>query len=98
MRKKILQQFSLSENEIPSYYKLMKDRPKINSFVVPVIQCHSQQVHVQLNIDTTYIEETSLVPLISPTNSCDVSSFIGETSISVEDAYSQVVATKKHRY
>ena len=95
MRKKILSQNILSVDCVPSYYMLTKNRPKLNSFVVhPNQMLYSLQDKDNICIDTTTdVDETSLVPLVSSPfeRKMDfLSSFIGNTTISLESAFEEV--------
>ena len=92
MRKALVEQHNVSENELPTYYKIAKNRPKIESFSVKPDDCdpwfRNTIPNVDCNInDTTLNETTALQPLYTP------SSFIN-TDIDIKDAYEKIKASE----
>ena len=105
MRKKILVQNLLSSDALPSYHMLTKNRPKIILFVVlPDLHFDSLQ-STSINSDTindTMVSDASLIPLaLSQSHGSTedaLSSFIGNTSISLEDAFKEVITSSNDIY
>lgn len=100
MRKTMMEQFSIPDNTLTSYYMLTKYWPKINHFVVrPLLnRPYSEQDNLGSE-DLTSLPEAVLVPLtstsINSNTSYDLSSVIGDPNISLQEAFDQCSSSEK---
>ena len=101
MRKDIIRDFKVPLANMPNFYTLTKHRPKITSLLVKPSVLHNDLIldSEVVNIDATELTSTNdLVP--RPTRNVEgssvklLSSFIGNTQISLQDAFFNV---EEHR-
>ena len=92
-----MREFSIDKRDIPSYYKMTINRPKMLPFdVVPLMSLSAYTTRTMADINLTYDEATADAETIVPLQTLSATSFVGDIesgSMELGDAFDMLVAS-----